>query len=286
MASLAVAMTLIRFLATYLQSSCNLSLVDGFSSTSSLHLICFVISTIIIIDLFTPLQRLLPFPPGPLRLPIQQLPQVLGPVKHPVGPRPTSSAARVLTVPLKGAGLAEIVAAFGDDGGPVGLFTDDAGERDFLERFLFLVAVHVVRDRRRAFGLIGLLVGRRACFLPFFVQLPPLLVVFPRVQEFAAVPEPAESRLLVVFAHVGRKVYRRDHPHVRRRFHRSHGGFGGGRRGYVLVGAAAVGIGSVGGGDGGMGSRAAEEGLRVLLVEPVGMLSGIVRVCDLRAPVA
>lgn len=109
------------------------------------------------------------------------------------------------------------------------------------------------------------------------------------MEELAAVPEATEARLLVILADVGREVGDGDGTDVG-------GGFDGadladgrvgifGDEGLVVGGAfvgAGVGVGvgvSEGGGGrgcGGVGTRAAEEGAGARVVEPVGLLGGVV----------
>lgn len=109
---------------------------------------------------------------------------------------------------------------FRDDGGFVRLLADDAREGNALEQLLVLFvfgravwSISIGRGDGLAAGILALRVD-----LPVAVELPALLVVFSRVQEFAAVAEAAEACLFVVLAHVGSKVCHRDGSHVARGF--------------------------------------------------------------------
>ena len=116
------------------------------------------------------------------------------------------------------------------------------------------------------------------------------------MQELAAVPEAAEARLLVVLAHVGRKVRdgdgadvggRLDRPDLPDRRVRVLGDEG------LVVGSALVrarALGAGGGGGGGPSSSRAEKASRAhavaaALLEPVRLLGGVIARFDVRGAV-
>ena len=165
----------------------------------------FFVLYLFITDLFSILNSLLPPLLRPLPLPIQQFPQLLSSIKHPIRTGSTGRTGRILPISLQSASFAEIMATFRDNGIRVRLLADDARKRYPFQHGILIIPIRLRIPlfsilQRDVCPLSSELLALGAYF-PVPVKLPALLVVFASVEKFAAVAKSAAKRSESVIVH-------------------------------------------------------------------------------------
>lgn len=154
---------------------------------------------LLVTNLLTILEGLLPPLGGPLLFLLQQFVQLLSRIKHTIRPRSARRTAGIPSVPLERTALTEIMPTTSDDGRFIRALADDTCKGDILEHFLLLglsimiiifttttclleetASVVSAGDDRTRNDLLAL-----GHILPCFIELPTVGVVLAYMGEFA-----------------------------------------------------------------------------------------------------